>query len=732
MPRCHSLSELDQRKVNSFPDNGLIVPYLETNNELLGKEREQFDVSLDEAKRTTSVVSVSREHNYSSHSVKMKFGGKFGSLKKNPEDAKSDNPSSVKTSRDVVKSIDSKDTDRSSSSGEKCKGTLKEAQGMKSHFERTEQRLSDMGGKENWEDCWLSASFPPPSLSGFPTFLQGRTSRGTARPGSSRPSSVVSIGELDRWLFPGDNASPTITSGQVVKTVSTPWMLSPTVTSTHSSPPKLTTLASPGGHGVALASPRPVLPQTNHHMYLSPHRSIVDARAGMSPEPLFTSTPKPSTASIKYFNSDFISSQRGMESVSYSGDDTTIPGPQDCHEDLGRLKPLEGIPLEQQSAPATMSQSTFQKLPETEHVCPKVRSGGKCTHPPAFGDEPSPTIMSTSSSQSSTLPPYLMRSKAAAASSKLLCKPMVHPADICSPGQGLVNMEQVGPTSVQRLSDLQSGDSTNDSSTNPSASLTHHVPLHQLQTIPSSGEGIQACLAPSKPNSSFQGLPQSPHGIPVVGSGLSTGPSKSLPRSLQSIPAVSSGLGTGPSKLWKSPLVQQIQQRMQQRLPPSGIAYTLNGTTYTIHVRPRTGNPTPSGTSSAGYIPPLNINPTTPVGSWNRCHQEAVCRMRSPLGGPHPLQVAHGPAPGCTPRFATQNNPNPDTKAASLGSVSSSGRVNGVIAREACGSSNAEVPSTVPQHRPWIFPCPVVQGLSVSGDTLPPRQTNCNDFITSG
>lgn len=716
MPRCHSLSELDQRKSNSFPDNGLIVPYLETNNEILGKEKERTDASLDEVKRKTSVVSVSREHNYSSHSVKMKFGGKFGSLKKTQEDAKSDIPGSVKTSRDVGKSSDSKDTDRSSSSGEKFKGTLKEAQGMKSHFERTEQGLSEMGGKVNLEDCWLSASFPPPSLSGFPTFLQGRTSRGTPRPGSSRPSSVVSIGELDRWLFPGDNASPTLTSGQVVKTVSTPWVLSPTVTSTHSSPPKLTTLASPGGHGVALASPRPVLPQTNHHMYLSPHHSLMDTSAGDGPEPLFTSTPKSSTASIKYFNSDFISSQRGMESVSYSGDDTTIPHPQDCHEDLGKLKPLEGIPLEQQSTLVTMSQSTFQKLPETEHVCPKVRSGGKCTQPPAFEDEHLPMIMSTSSSQSSTLPPYLMCSKATASSrvpngSKLLCKPIIHPAGICSSGYGLVNMEHAGITSVQRLSDVQSGDSTKESSTNPSASVIHHVPLHQLQSIPSSGEAIKACNALSKPSTSLQSLPRSPYGIPVV----------------------SSGLGTGPSKLWKSPSIHQIQQRMQQRIPQSGIAYTLNGTTYTIHVRPRTGNPTPSGTpSSACYIPPLSINPTTPVSSWNKCHQEAVCRMRSPLGGPHPLQVTHGPAPGCTPRFAAQNNPNPDTKAASLASVSSGSRVNGVIAREACGSSSAAVPSTVPQHRPWTFPCPVVQGLSVSGDTLPPRQTNCNDFITSG
>nr|XP_054775137.1 uncharacterized protein LOC129283323 [Lytechinus pictus] len=705
MPRCHSLSELDKRKGITSPVNGLIVPYLETNGALHGKERAGSRSSVDEAR---TGARTSRGHNYSTNSVKMKFGGKFGSLKKNVDDARLDNLRGSKTSENLVKGT--YHTERSSGGiGPKSEGSATDAQGIRKVFEKAESKLPEMDGKVNLEDCWLSASFPPPSLSGFSTFLQGCTNRGTPRPGSSRPSSEVSIGELDRWLFPGDNASPSLTGGQPVKKVSTPWVLSPT--STYSSPPKLTTQASPAGHGVALASPRPLLPQANH-LHLSPHHPLADASSGMGPEPLFTSTPKspkPSAPSIRYFSSDVSSNQSVAGSVSYSGDDTipyqTIHCPQDQGEDLGKLKPLEGIPLEQHSAHATKSQNIFQKQSEVEveQVYPKEKLRYKCSPSPDPQDEPLP-VMPSSSSKTSTLPPYLMRSKALAAAQVpekacLLSDPMLRSVDSCSSSHGLVNTGQVSHPSIERLSNLQSGHLRKDSPVNHSASIRLIPSMHQLQTI-SSRRVIKA-------------LPKPPLSL------------QNLPKSQDSVPIVRSGLDAGSSHLRRPPPGYQ----MQQRVPQSQFRCTLNGTPYTIHVRPYKGSHFSSRTPSAGCIRFPERYPTTQVNKRERCHQETVPLMRSPLNALYPLQGAPGPSPGCTPKFTTQVNPTPATKTLPLGSFPPTSHVSGMIAQEVCRSSVPGVTCAPPLYRPWTVTNQAARGPSVSTASVP--HTGLNAAVAS-
>ncbi|XP_071503694.1 uncharacterized protein [Diadema antillarum] len=349
MPRCRSLPEFSGKK-NFIPlESGKAPETMKISSQLC----EIASKYLTEAEESNA-LSVAKEHNYSYQRVKMTFGGKLGSLEKSCESPPvlrrgegTTNTAGATESSEENKPcfLEKHAVDQSMAQGAHVKNVQT---GKRPAYHKAEQNGQESSKSTELEEYWLSASYPPPSLSAFPTLLQGRSSVSTPHLLPSRSSSIGSIGELDRWLFPGDTESPSLAADHVIKTVATPKGLSPDevtppIISSCSSPPKLTTQASPACQ--AVVSPQPLLPHSAQRLYESRMMNLSDGSPAFVQEPLLTSTPKyPKSQRPPTGIAESLPNSSECQSADNSMPVTPL---ESISEDLGKIKPIDEGPEQQ-------------------------------------------------------------------------------------------------------------------------------------------------------------------------------------------------------------------------------------------------------------------------------------------------------------------------------------------------------------------------------------------------
>ncbi|XP_072165077.1 uncharacterized protein [Diadema setosum] len=342
MPRCRSLPEFSGKR-NFIPLESRKAPETMKISSQLCEIATKYLTEAEES----NALSVAKEHNYSYQRVKMTFGGKLGSLEKSCEspvqrrgEGTTNTAGATESSEENKQCFLGKHTvDQSMAQGAHVKNV---ETGKRPAYHKAEQNGQELSKSSELEEYWLSASYPPPSLSAFPTLLQGQSSASTPHLLPSRSSSIGSIGELDQWLFPGDTESPSLTADHVIKTVATPKGLSPDevtppIISSCSSPPKLTTRASPACQ--AVVSPQPLLPHSAQRLSECRMMNLSDGSPAFVQKPLLTSTPKyPKSHRPPTGTSESLPNSSECQSADNSMPVTPL---ESICEDLGKIKPID-------------------------------------------------------------------------------------------------------------------------------------------------------------------------------------------------------------------------------------------------------------------------------------------------------------------------------------------------------------------------------------------------------